>query len=96
MDYGYGWYCNNSVNVIGAWVSYQIRKIGGWACAGNAGDVFLVTDGKRSRHASRHVRDAHAVMHVGMFFLEVGGGENVPGIPGACTTRTFTYLVRGP
>ena len=28
--------------------------------------------------------------------FEVGGGENVPGIPGACTTRTFTYLVRGP
>ena len=23
-------------------------------------------------------------------------GENVPGIPGACTTRNFTYLVRGP
>ena len=22
--------------------------------------------------------------------------ENVPGIPGACTTRNFTYLVRGP
>ena len=24
------------------------------------------------------------------------GGENVPGIPGACTTRFFTYLVRVP
>ena len=24
----------------------------------------------------------------------VGGGENVPGIPGACATRNFTYLVR--
>ena len=23
------------------------------------------------------------------------GGERVPGIPGACTTRTFAYLVRG-
>ena len=28
--------------------------------------------------------------------LTGGGGENVPGIPGACTTRNFTYLVRGP
>ena len=28
--------------------------------------------------------------------FEVGGGENVPGIPGACATRNFTYLVRGP
>ena len=25
-----------------------------------------------------------------------GGGENVPGIPGACGTRDFTYLSRGP
>ena len=24
------------------------------------------------------------------------GGENVPGIPGACATRNFTYLARGP
>ena len=24
------------------------------------------------------------------------GGENVPDIPGACATRNFTYLVRGP
>ena len=24
------------------------------------------------------------------------GGENVPGIPSACATRSFTYLARGP
>ena len=28
--------------------------------------------------------------------LTRGGGENVPGIPGACATRNFAYLVRGP
>ena len=28
--------------------------------------------------------------------FEVADGENVPGIPGACTTRNFTYLARGP
>ena len=28
--------------------------------------------------------------------LTHGGGENVPGIPGACATRNFTYLVTGP
>ena len=28
--------------------------------------------------------------------LTRGGGENVHGIPGACATRNFTYLVRGP
>ena len=33
--------------------------------------------------------------HLAVSF-EVGGGENVPGIPGACTTRKFTYLVIGP
>ena len=28
--------------------------------------------------------------------LTRGGGENIPDIPGACATRNFTYLVRGP
>ena len=27
--------------------------------------------------------------------LSRGGGENVPGIPGACATLNFRYLVRG-
>ena len=69
----------------------------GCACAGNAGNVFPVTAGKRSRHASRHVRDARAVMHAGIanyrFPLKSAAGEC---IPGACATCNFTYLVRGP
>ena len=28
--------------------------------------------------------------------LTRGGGENVPGIPGACATRNLTYLLRDP
>ena len=28
--------------------------------------------------------------------FEVGGGENVPGIPGAYANRNFAYLIRGP
>ena len=28
--------------------------------------------------------------------IENGGGENFPGIPGACATRNFAYLVRSP
>ena len=28
--------------------------------------------------------------------LNPGSGENVPGIPGECAIRIFTYLVRGP
>ena len=27
--------------------------------------------------------------------IEFDNGENVPGIPGACATRNFTYLIRG-
>ena len=45
------------------WASYRIRKIAGAHALGNAGNVFPATAGKRSRHASRHVRDARAVMH---------------------------------
>ena len=64
------------------------------------GNVFPVTAGKWSRHASRHVRDARTVMHAGIanwrFPLKSATGENVPGIPGACATRNFTYLIRGP
>ena len=39
------------------------------------------------------------VMHVPWYMsgsLNRGGGENVPGIPGACATRDFAYLVRDP
>ena len=28
-------------------------------------------------------------------YFEAGGGENFPGIPGACSTRNFNYLKRG-
>ena len=70
------------------------------ACAGDAGNVFPITAGERSRHASRHVRHARAVMHAGIanyrFPLKSAAGENVPSIPGACATCNFTYLVRGP
>ena len=51
--------------------SYQICKIAGCACAGNAGNVYPAPTSKetaswRSRHASQHVRRARAVMHVGI------------------------------
>ena len=45
--------------------------------------------------ASRTCRDACRDRKLAVSF-EVGGGENVPGIPGTFTTRNFTYLVRGP
>ena len=68
----------------------------GCACAGNAGNAFPVTAGKRSRHASRHVRHARAVMHAGIanlrFPLKSAAGENVPGIPGACACNLQFYV----
>ena len=42
----------------------------------------------RYRHASLHVRDVRDVRHVSWWMsgsFTRGGGENVPGIPGACT-----------
>ena len=66
-----------------AMASYQIRKITRYincVCAGNAGNVFPVT----------HVPWCMSGV------LSCRGGENVPGIPGACATRKFTYLAGGP
>ena len=51
---------------VSQWASCQIRKIAGYACSGNAGNIFPTTTGQRSRHASRNVRGARAVMHDGV------------------------------
>ena len=45
--------------------------------------------------ASRTCRDACRGRSLAVSF-EVSGGEDVSGIPGACATRNFSYLVRGP
>ena len=69
-----------------------MRKIASCACAGNAGNVFHTIVGLWSRHVSRC--DAHALMYAGIANIavsfEVGGEENVPGIPGACATRNLS------
>ena len=44
----------------------------------------------RSRHASRHVPWYMSGS------ITRGGGENFPGIPGACATRNYAYLARAP
>ena len=83
------------------WASYQIRKIAGSTCARNAGNVFPATDftgnsqltipacitARASRTCCDACRDCYPVR---------SGGENITGIPGACATRNFAYLVRGP
>ena len=83
-----------------AWASYQVRKIAGCAFAGIAGNDFP----RHRRQGKQPVSDpgmhhGTCVNHVPWCMsgsLTSGGGENVPGIPGACATRNFTYLVRGP
>ena len=70
------------------WASWQIRKIAGCACAGNAGNVFP------RRRFQRKLLVSDPGMHHGTCVTHVpwcmsgslicGGGENVPGIPGAC------------
>ena len=70
------------------WASYQIRKFADCACAGNAGNAFP------RRRIQRKTRVSDPGMHHGTCVTHVpwcmsglltrGGGENVPGIPGAC------------
>ena len=76
------------VTVSLTWASYQIRKIAGCACAGNAGNVFP------RRRFQRKLLVSDPGMHHGTCVTHVpwcmsgsltcGDGENVPGIPGAC------------
>ena len=77
--------------------SYQIHKIAVCTCAGIAGNVIPATDFKEKQLVS------DPGMHLGTCVTHVprcmsgsptrGGGENVPGIPGA--NRNFMYLARG-
>ena len=82
------------------WVSYQIHKIAGCACTGKAGNVFPATDPKRKPlDSDPGMHHGTCVTHVPWCMLGSLSrvrSENVPGIPGACATRNFTYLVRHP
>ena len=70
------------------WASYQICKIAGCACAGNAGNVFPRHRLQRKPLVSDPgMHHGTCVTHVPWcmsWSLTHGGGENVPGIPGAC------------
>ena len=71
-----------------SWASYEIRKIAGCACAGNAGNVFPRHRLQRKPLVSNpDMHHGTCVTHVPWCMsgsLTRGGGENVPGIPGAC------------
>ena len=70
------------------WASYQIRKITGCACAGNAGNVFPCRRFQRKPLVSDPgMHHGTCVTHVLWCMsgsLTCGDRENVPGIPGAC------------
>ena len=70
------------------WASYQIHKIAGCACAGNAGNVSPRRRFKRKPLVSDPgMHHGTCVTHVPWCMsgsLTCGDGENVPGIPGAC------------
>ena len=67
---------------------------------------MLGTVSPRPRISDRDMHHSTCVTHVpwcmpGSYRLvavsfEIGGGKNVPCIPGACATRNFTYPERGP
>ena len=73
--------------LIAPWAFYQMRKIAGCACAGNAENVFP------QRRLQRKLLVSDPGMHHGTYVTHVtwcmsgsltrGGGENFPGIPGA-------------
>ena len=77
-----------------AWTSYQIRKIAGCACAGNAGKRFPRQRLQRKSLVSDPgMHHSTCVTHVPWCMsgsLTNGVWENVHGIPGACATRHFT------
>ena len=70
------------------WASYQIRKIAGCACAGNAGNGFPRRGFQRKLLVSDPgMHHDTCVTHVPWcmpWSPTCGNGENVPGIPGAC------------
>ena len=57
-------------------------------------ETFSYTLHVHGEPRTRTCRDECRDRYLAVSF-EVGGGENVPGIPSACATRDFTYLARG-
>ena len=81
------------------WASCQIRKI-----AGAHAPAMPGTFSPSPRVSDPDMHHDTCVTHVSWFMqgsltrfpLKSTAGENGPGIPGACATCNFTYLVRSP
>ena len=89
--------------MMSPWVSCQIRQIAdahALRMSGTFSPPPQLSNPDMYHGTCVTQRDARAVMHAGIansrFPLNSAAGGNVPGIPGACATRNFTYLVRGP
>ena len=86
-------YVDRTATILDPWASCQIRKTAGCACAGNAGNVFP------HHRLQRKLLVSDPGMHHGTCVTHVpwcmpgslicGGGENDPGIPGACAPAIF-------
>ena len=79
-----------------AWASYQIGNRAGRECRERFSRHRLQkkTASLRSWHASRHVRNARAVIHVGMFNPQWRGKRFW--LSQHMRNLNYTYLVRGP
>ena len=83
--------CNGPLTrCVKLWVAYAPGILG----------MFSSTPNSRETASSRSgMHHGTCVTHVPWCMsgsLTRAGGEKVPGIPGACVTRNFTYLTRGP
>ena len=78
-----------------AWDSSQIRRIAGCVCARNAGNFPHQRNLVVSDPCMHHGNSGTHMPKCMSGSLTRGGGENVPGIPGACATHNFAHLVRG-
>ena len=85
---------------VSAWASCQIRKVAGAHAPGMPGTFSpspQVSD-PDMHHGTwvTHVPWCMPGSPTSGFLWNRRRGGNVPGIPGACATCNFTYLVRGP
>ena len=85
---------NSKIIINGVLTRLQVAHTHGMPGTFSPPPTSKETVNYRSRDASRHVRHARVVMHVGIEPRH--GGENVPDIPSAYATHNFTNPARGP